>query len=130
VTSRAQRLLLLDGSAGLAVGVFVLALHRVLADLYGLPPTVLLATGAANLAYGAFSSRLARRARRGLPVGRGWIDGLIAANAAWSVVCAALVIALAGSAGPLGLAHLTLEGLFVGALAWLERRWVRPEAVG
>ncbi len=108
------------------MGVFFLALHRVLAGLYGLPASLLLAMGLANLSYAAYSLSLASRPRRSLV----WIQILVLANAAWATVCLILFGMQAGSAGPLGLAHLAMEACFVGTLAALEWRWrhqlVRP----
>ena len=58
------RLLWIDGSGALVAGVIVLLFAPFLSGLHALPRSLLLATGVANLAYGAFSFTLARRARR------------------------------------------------------------------
>ena len=72
--------------------------------------------GTANLIYAAYSFSLARRAWRPRPL----LLALIAANAAWAGFCAAAVMWFAGTASILGVAHLSLEGAFVGGLAALE----------
>lgn len=61
--TRARDLLHLDSAAGLLVGAGMFALAGWLQALYGLPYRLLLAMGAANVTYGAFSGMLARRAR-------------------------------------------------------------------
>jgi len=124
----AQRLLFLDGGAGSAVGLGVLTLREWLAELYAMPLSLVTFIGAANLAYGCYSGALAGRAwyQKG-PSCRA-IDGLIAANLAWTVVCAALVVTTFRSASALGLGHLVLEGMFVAWLALAERKLVRPFA--
>ena len=76
--------------------------------------------GVANLAYGAFSYSLARRASRP----RALIVLLVVANASWALLCGLAAAHFAGQASAFGLAHLIGEGLFVGGLAvweWRER---------
>ena len=128
MTRRARTVLGIDGGAGLVVGVFVLALHGWLAGLYGFPRSWVLALGAANVAYGSYSGTLALRAARGRAPSRLAVDVLVAANLGWAVVCAALVAVAWRWASPLGLAVVAFEGVFVAALAVVERRIVRPEA--
>lgn len=106
----------------------MLALARVLAPWYQVKPELLQFLGVMNLVYSMGSGTLAVRARRGLVPRRLWIHLLVTANVAWTVVCAGLVLGLRELAGPLALAHLTLEGTFVAVLAALERRWVLPWA--
>lgn len=113
------RLLWIDGFAGLSVGIGVLLLLDQLGQWLGLPIALLRATGWANLAYGSCSTLLATRRRR--PAGL--IVALVVANGAWSLVCAALLIVFGSAATPLGIAHLTGEGIFVAALAIAEWRW-------
>ena len=60
-----ERLLWFDSLAGLSVGVAVLALASWLSELYGLPGSVVLFVGCANLVYGSYSGSLAIRERRG-----------------------------------------------------------------
>lgn len=114
-----SRLLWIDSLGGLVVGVFVVGTHRWLADWYGLPEGLLLFTGIANLAYGAFSRSLARRSERPLSL----IKVLASANILWTFVCAALLARYGADAGILGVLHLGAEGLYVGALGALEWRW-------
>lgn len=123
---RARALLWLDGSAACVAGVVVLALHDALAQLHGFSRALVLFIGAVNLAYSCYSGTLAVRASRGHTPTRRAIDILVAANLAWAAVCAAIVAVTADTASIFGLAHVGLEGLFVGALAGLEYRRVRP----
>lgn len=127
-TRRAQALLTFDSVAGLSVGIFMLALARVLAPWYQVKPELLQFLGVVNLLYSMGSGTLAWRARRGQVPRQLWIHLLVIANLTWTVVCAALVFWLRELAGPLALAHLTLEGAFVAVLAMFERRWVLPWA--
>ena len=89
------RLLWIDSFAGLTIGIGVLLLLDQLGQWLGLPIALLRATGWANLAYGSCSTLLATRRR----------------------------LSVFGSAAtPLGIAHLTGEGIFVAALAIGEWR--------
>ena len=120
---RSWDLLWLDGTAGAAAGVVVLALSGWLSGLEGLPRGLLLATGAANLVYASFSLSLAGRARRQVAL----IQVLAAANGAWMVVCLALAATYWEVATVLGRVHLVGEGFFVGGLGALE--WMRRETL-
>lgn len=116
-----ERLLRLDGIGGFVAGALVLAAHSHLAGWYGLPRGLLLFTGAANLAYGTYSSMLALRATRPL----GMIRLLAIANMGWAMACAVMVLRWGPAASPLGVGHLTLEGAYVGGLGLVEWRWRR-----
>lgn len=116
--ARRRDLVWFDGAAGLAAGVLVLLLRPWLTPLYALPDRFVVFVGVANLAYGLYSSTLARQ-----PVRPRWrLALLIAANAAWAVVCLGAAVTFAGSASALGLAHLAGEGVFVGGLSIAEFR--------
>jgi hypothetical protein len=123
---RALGLLSVDGGAGLAVGLMLLSLRPWVAPFFGMPLGWVTAIGLANLIYGSYSATLAWRAWRGVWPPRVAIDVLATANAAWTVVCAGLLVSFHAQFGFFGLAHITLEGAFVGALAVAEWRWVRP----
>lgn len=107
-----------DGAAGLTAGVLVLALLPWLPAFYALPMWFVALNGATNLAYGLYSSTLARQRFRP----RWRLTLLIAANATWAVVCAVSVAVFLGTASVFGIAHLVGEGLFVGGLAVAEFR--------
>ena len=113
-----RKLLWVDCGAALLAGLAVLSLSAWLDRLYALPRELLVAMGMVNLAYGAFSFSLARRAHRPRPL----IVLLVVANATWAVLCGIAAVRLAGVASGFGLAHLIGEGLFVGGLAALEWR--------
>ncbi|WP_434419082.1 hypothetical protein [Nannocystis pusilla] len=125
---RARAILWLDGCAACVAGVVVLALHEALARLHGFSPALVLFIGAVNLAYSCYSGTLAVRASCGRTPTRRAIDVLVVANLAWVVVCAAIVASTASTASIFGLAHVGIEGLFVGALAVVEYHRVRPFA--
>jgi hypothetical protein len=115
------RLLWIDSGAACLAGLTVLSLSGWLSRLHALPRGLLIAMGAANLAYAAYSGSLAIRARRP----RLAIVALVVANALWAVLCAVLAVRFAATASGFGLAHLIGEGLFVGGLAGLE--WSQRE---
>ncbi len=98
----------------------MLALVPWLSRLYAMPVGFVLAMGLANLAYGAFSLSLARRAIRP----RALLVLLASANIAWAGVCFVAAAVLASQASFLGLAHLVLEGIYVGGLGLLEWRYL------
>lgn len=96
----------------------MLAVSGLLAPLFGVPRILLVGTALANLAYGAFSLSLARMPEA--PPRR--VRALVIANFAWTLVCVALAIAIAGPGSWLGVAYLLTEGVVVGGLAALEAR--------
>jgi hypothetical protein len=114
-----RNLLWIDGLAGAVAGVAMLLARNWLSDWYRLPRDLLLLIGAANLAYGAYSLSLAKRARRP----KALILLLIIANLTWAVICLRWAFVFADAASLLGLVQLVGEALFVGGLASLEWRW-------
>lgn len=114
-----KRILWVDGLAGLFVGVCTLGLNGWLSAFYGLPQSLVLFIGGANLAYGTYSTSLALRAIRPPKL----IILLVVLNFCWTVVCISMVILYGPRATFFGLAHIVLEGLFVTGLAWIEWRW-------
>jgi hypothetical protein len=114
-----KRLLWLDCSGGLMVGVLVLSASGWLAELYALPRAVVVSAGIANLAYGTYSLSLALRASRP----RSLLLVLIAANALWSLLCVATAVVFVGRASAFGLAAIVAEAVVVGGLAALEWRY-------
>lgn len=113
-----RRLLWFDALAGMGVGLAMFALANVLAPLFGYTLRIAYALAAANFGYGCFALTLAAWFPSSTPVLR-W---LVAANGAWPLISVALIAALRDSATGLGLAYLTAEGVFVGALAMVEAR--------
>ena len=125
-SATARRVLNVDGLAGCAAGLLVLALLDWLTRLHQLPGQLLLFMGIVNLLYGSYSGSLALRARRGPMPGRRWIDLLIIGNTGWALVCIGLAVSYWNTASIFGLVHLLFEAAFVLFLAILERRLVRP----
>ena len=110
------RLLWIDCTAAAIVGVLLLALSPWLARLFALPHDLVLLIGVANLAYGAYSFSLARRAHRPMSL----VVLLVCANAAWVVVCLGLAMRYRGEASVFGMMQFIGEAAFVGGLALLE----------
>lgn len=101
----------------------VLSLRTWLADLYALPPSLLLLIGTANLTYACVSLTLAMFSRADrVP----FLRVLAAANIAWAICCSALAVAWFGQASPFGMAQLLGEALFVGGLGILEWQAASP----
>jgi hypothetical protein len=113
-----RRLLHIDSGGALIAGVLMLVLASWLSSVYRLQQSGVVAMGIANLLYGTYSGLLARRRIRPLTL----IVVLVAANAAWAVVCWVSAVRVAGSASWLGIAHLVGEGVYVATLAVLEWR--------
>ena len=111
-----RNVLWVDCTAAAIAGATVLVFSGWLSHLHLLPQALLVFIGAANLAYGAYSFFLARRAVRPIIL----INVLVFANAAWAVVCLVLAAKFWGEASLWGIAHLVGEALFVGGLAALE----------
>lgn len=113
-----QKLLWVDCAGAALAGVVVLVLGGWLSQVEGLPRGVLLFTGAANVAYAAYSFSLAVRPERPMVL----IKALVLANLAWSGVCVGLLAAFSATATPFALLHLGGEAVYVGGLATLEWR--------
>jgi hypothetical protein len=109
-------LLWIDSRGGLAAGIGMLTLSAWLSRWYGLPRELLLAMGVANVSYGLYSGWLFARPRRAPAA----IAVLVCANAAYATACLVGAYHFALTSTLLGVIHLLGEGLFVGALAWLE----------
>ena len=112
------RLLWIDCIGAALAGTAVLGLSGWLSRLEGLPQSVLVFTGVANLLYGAFSFSLAVRAERPMAL----LRLLVAANLLWVPVCLGLLAAFSATATPWAAAHLVGEAIYVGGLAVLEWR--------
>lgn len=113
-----KHLLWVDCLAGALPGVVVLTFHAPLAELYGIPDSLVLVMGAANLMYAAYGFPLARAQQRAP-----WrVRLLIAANLLWGCVCLGLAVFFAGRASKLGTVLIVGEAAFVAILALLEMR--------
>jgi hypothetical protein len=117
----ARYLLRIDSSAGLVVGGTMIALDEWLSELYAIPLGIFYFVALTNVVYGLFSLSLVMRARRTM----GLIKLLAVANGGWAVLCFGLVVYLWCTATFFGIAHVALEGVFVGGLAALE--WKQRE---
>lgn len=116
--SHKSHLLWVDCSAGIAAGLLTLGLSGWLSPLYGLPQALIIGVGAANLLYGAYSLSLARRAQRPMRM----IQLLAVANIGWALVCLMIVLSHWQAITGFGMAHLLIEGAFVGGLGLSEWR--------
>lgn len=126
MNARARAILWLDSIGAVAVGILVLSLRAWLAPLLGFSVGLVTFLGGMNLVYGAYSGPLAFRASRGRDPSRFAVDFLVVANLAWAMVCASIALLNGRGASVFGIGHVALEGLYVGSLALVERRYVRP----
>lgn len=118
-TSRIQSpltILWLDCIGGLVVGVVVLASCWLLAAWEGLPLSVVVLMGMANLAYGSYSLCVTTRRRRPMYL----LKVLAAANIAWLPVCIAVAALWWNQITSLGLLHVICEGAYVAGLGYTE----------
>jgi hypothetical protein len=114
-----RTLLWIDGLGGLIAGLITLLLCSWLSTLHGLPTSIILFVGIANLLYGSYSTPLAMRSTRPVAL----IRLLALANMAWGVVCVGLVIWHWETITVFGLIHILGEGLYVAGLGVVEWRW-------
>lgn len=111
-----HHLLRIDSAAGLSVGGAMIVLDEWLSKLYAISLGIVHFVALANVAYGLFSLSLVMRRRRT----SGLIKLLAIANGGWAIVCLGLIVHLWPMATFFGIAHVALEGVFVGHLATLE----------
>ena len=128
MNARAQTILRLDGAAASVAGLSMLAAREWLSALHAFAPALLLFMALSNLAYASYSGTLAVRAYLSKVPTRPAIDVLVIANFVWVAVCCAIIAVTWRSATTYGLAHVALEGAFVGGLALAEFWLVRPFA--
>ena len=115
------RILLLDCTGGICVGIAVLGMCQLLSELEGLPLSVVILMGVANLVYGGYSLLVATRQNRTINM-----IGLLAfANMAWLLVCLAIAAAYRTEITVLGLLHVLGEGVYVAGLGYTEWRMRR-----
>lgn len=119
---RGRALLWIDCVAGFTGGTLVVSFKEWLSDLHAFPEDLVLFLGLSNLAYASYSLTLATRASMGRTPSRRSIELLVIANAAWVLVCASVIASTWPFATVFGLAHVGLEGLFVGSLAFTQYR--------
>lgn len=117
-------LIWIDGMAALLSGCFVLAFRGQLAPWFNLPEQLLLAMCWVSFGYAAYSIRLAMQKTKPTK----WLKVLVAANSIWAVLCIAIAIYFSDTATLWGIAYLSLESLFVAALAVLE--WKQIKMIG
>ena len=118
----AQLLLCTDSSAGILVGITLLAGQSWLEPWYGLSDPFLTLIGLTNLVYGLASGALLLWTSHARRLSRKALRSLALANRTWGLVACALCIYTWSEATWLGSGHLLLEAVFVCALAQLELR--------
>lgn len=107
-----------DAIAGIAVGLLLYIGRELWSPLSGLSVEWFARLGIVGLCFGTFSGTITLlKAYRPLPV---WT--LIIANALYALFCLGLLLNKSGGLSPLGIAHLLVEALFVGGLAYVEAR--------
>jgi hypothetical protein len=120
------KILAFDSIGALIAGTITLLAEPLLTAWYGWPEGLVVLFGCANIGYGCYSGVLSLTMRSGARLPPWTVRLLIFANAAWVVHCFVRVELLIGSISLLGLAHLILEAMWVGGLAYVEARVVLP----
>ena len=115
----ARHLIQLDWMAGAGAGLLMILLHLWLAELYQLPPRLVLTVGLINLAYASFSFILWLLSRDDNVPG---LRIIAAANMLWAIVCLVLFCLWWDTASLLGAGQFIGEALIVGGLGLLEWR--------
>lgn len=110
------KILWLDCLGGLIVGVVVLAICQPLSNWEGLPVTVVVAMGIANLVYGFFSLFVTLRR----PRPKRLVTTLAVANMVWLLVCMIIASLFWTQISGLGLLHVLGEGTYVAGLGYTE----------
>ena len=116
-----RNLLWIDCFGGLAAGALFLLAADFFVNLHRLPFELILVIGIANVVYGSFSLSLALRKTRPLVL----IKLLAIANMVWLPIIFSFGFWQINSASIWGLAHLFGEGIYVGALGFIE--WQNKE---
>lgn len=111
-----RHLLRLDSTAGLSVGVTVLALSGWLVHFWRMPIAVVHFIGVANVSYGLYGLLLLRRPLRPLFA----VRLLAIANLCWVLVSAVLLSRVWDTASIFGIGHIVMEAAFVAVLGSLE----------
>lgn len=111
-----------DAAAGAIAGTVLLAGRSSLAEWFGLAVELVAFNGIANWAYASYSGTLAALTALGVTPSRRSLAALVFANAAWVLVCLAIMLRNWDSVTGLGLGYLLLEAAFVAALAVAEYR--------
>ena len=124
----ARRILAFDCGAACVAGLVVVSLHKWLATVYGLPQELVRAMGVVNLLYACYSGSLAWRVNHRGNVSRSAVEVLVTGNFGWTLICGAIIVLHFSGLNPLGVALVSGEALFVGALAAVEARFVRAQA--
>lgn len=113
-----DKILWTDCLGGLAVGVIVLLIHRLLSHWENLPASIVVTMGCANLLYGSYSLYVTTRN----PRPRYLISILSAANMCWLLVCVGIVLIFRNEISLLGFLLVLGEGVYVSALGFTEWR--------
>lgn len=114
-----QRVLWVDCIGAFVTGLAMLFVSGWLSVLYGLSPEFVVGHAFAHLIYGTYSFSLAVRKQRPMSL----LLLLIFGNAAWAAFCLVIAESIFGDATVFAVAHLILEGIYVGALATIEWNW-------
>ena len=110
------RILWIDCLGGLAGGVLVILFSGWISRLEGLPHSIVLFMGIANLSYGSYSLFVATRLTRGIRL----VGSLAMANMAWMPICLIVVWLHWETLTLLGCIHVLGEGIYVGILGGIE----------
>ena len=114
-----QKLIRIDATAAFLSAVFVLIFQNWLANLLNLPKNTLHFMCIVSFCYAAYSTFLALQNEKPLIL----IKILVFANALWATVCIGIIVYHCGTINAFGVGYLLAEAIFVGGLAFLERKY-------
>lgn len=120
-----SRVMWVDAASCAATGAVQLGLADTMARLTGLPPALLLGTGAFLLVYAALAAAMAARAE----APRTLIGLVVLGNFGWAAACAALLASGLFAVTALGMAWVIAQAVVVVLLAeaqWMGLRATRP----
>ena len=120
------KILYFDSIAGLLAGIIVLIALPLIVFLHDWPIQLAVFIGVTNILYGCYSGYLSFKHRKNLKIQSYMVKMLVTANSIWSIFCIILAILLFNSISIFGLIHLVAEGVFVGALAFVELKILLP----
>lgn len=127
--SKPINILSIDSLGGLMAGFLTLILSPLLAQWYGWTIEFVWFVGASNIVYGCFSGSVVLYSRQKNSIPNRMTIFLILANSLWAGQCFTQVWWLQDQASFFGIAHLILEGFYVGILAYWEAKVILPHTV-
>jgi hypothetical protein len=120
-----QRLLWIDGFAGLTAGLFILLLRNQLSDWLGLPLWLLTLQCACNFLYATYSLSLAYRTHK--PKWMLWT--LVYGNWGYALFALIMLVYFYPTCTSLGVAFFVAEVVFIGGIGVVEAGKIKRQSL-